>query len=167
MTQSPSTISYVVVTLLKECYGVRMTEHVHDETCNHDDVPEQEQPEQEQPEPFRPNRTTFYELHVPASFRRPLQVETLLAGQELHLSASELVTPERGEVLRSTIRRWPSPAPASKDWELVRVAFEPDGLAATIRATKDHPERPVLCVFARTTYAPPADAPTSAPASAI
>lgn len=148
-----------------------MTEHVHDETCNHTHTPEQaplaqeppaqEPPAQEPPEPFRPNRTTFYEMHVPVNMRRPLQVETLLAGEELHLSVSELVTPEKCEVVRSTIRRWPSPAPASKDWELIHIGFEPDGLTARIRAVKDHPERPVLCVFARTTYAPPADAPSA------
>lgn len=106
------------------------------------------------PEPFRPDRTTFYEMHVR---RSPAALLQLRKGDVLRVRGHDAVAvPASFEVLRSTVRRWPSPAPASKDWELVSVDFDSiDGLRATIRALKDAPERPVVCVYGKSTYAEP------------
>lgn len=108
------------------------------------------------PEPFRPNRTTYYELHVRHSATLLSQLKN---GDELTVYAQDAVAvPASFDVLRSTVRRWPSPSPASKDWELVSVGpgIRGAGLSATIRALKDGPERPVVCVYGKSTYVEPA-----------
>lgn len=105
----------------------------------------------EPPEPFRPDRTTYYELHLRVAFAQVKKGDLLTAQ-----ARDAVAVPASLEVLRSTVRRWPSPAPASKDWELVSLDFDPTtGLRASIRATKDAPERPVVCVYAKSTYAQP------------